>query len=84
MNVNLHIEELVLDGIKLSPLQRSRMDVAIRSELTRLIATEGISPNLQMGGWRDRLSAGNLQLSLDQSPDAMGQRIAQSIYRGLG
>ena len=84
MNVNLHIEELVLDGIDLSPLQRSRLDAAIRSELTRLITAEGISPSLQQGGWRDRLLAGNFQFSPDQSPDVMGQHIAQSVYRGIG
>lgn len=83
MNVNLHIEELVLDGIELSPHQRSHLDAALRTELTRLIAAEGISPSLQMGGWRDRLPAGKLQLSPNQSPDVMGQHIAQSVYRGI-
>ncbi|MEL6763682.1 MAG: hypothetical protein AAFO87_08470 [Cyanobacteria bacterium J06607_6] len=83
MNVNLHIEELVLDGINLSPRQRSQLSAALQAELTRLIATEGMSPSLQLGGWRDRLSASNLQLSPDQSPTAMGHHIAQSIYGGL-
>lgn len=83
MNVNLHIEELVLDGIELNPGQRALMTAAMRAELTRLIATESVSPSLQMGGWRDRLSAGNFQFSPGQSPDVMGQHIAQSVYRGI-
>ncbi|MGD1942037.1 MAG: hypothetical protein ACFB0G_12055 [Leptolyngbyaceae cyanobacterium] len=83
MNVNLHIEELVLDGIDLSPHQRSQLDVAIRTELTRLIAADGLSPSLQQGGWRDRLSASNFQFSPGQAPEAMGQHIAQSVYGGL-
>ena len=84
MNVNLHIEALVLDGIDLSPHQRSQLDAAIRTELTRLITTEGISPSLQMGGWRERLAASNVQFSPGQAPEVMGQHIAQSVYRGLG
>ena len=83
MNINLHIEELVLDGIDITPEQRSQLAIALRSELARLIATEGVTPSLQMGGWCDQLSAGNLHYSLSQSPKVMGQRIAQSVYRGL-
>ena len=83
MNVNLHIERLVLDGIDLSPQERSQLDVALRAELTRLIAAEGINPSLQQGGAYNRLAAGNVQFSPGQSPDVMGQHIAQSVYRGI-
>jgi len=55
----------------------------VQGELTRLIATEGISPSLQLGGAYDRLAAGNVQFSPGQSPDVMGQHIAQSVYRGI-
>ena len=83
MNVNLHIEKLILDGIDLSPQERSQLDIAMRAELTRLIAAEGINSSLQGGGTYDRLAAGNVQFSPGQSPDVMGQHIAQSVYRGI-
>jgi len=84
MNVNLHIEQLILDGIDLPPHQREALAAAVQGELTRLIAVGGLSPSLQQGGAKAQVAGDRLQLSPGQPPELMGQQIARSVYGGIG
>jgi len=83
MNIDLHIERLVLDGIDLPQDQHPLLQASITAELTRLLGDGGLAPHLAKGISLTRLSAGSLRLT-DQSPHPLGERIAQSIYGGLG
>jgi len=83
MNINLHIEQLILDGIDLPPHQRAALTAAVQGELTRLIAVGGISPSLQQGGALAQVAGDRLRLSPGQSPEVMGQQIARSVYGGI-
>lgn len=38
MNIHLHIDRLVLDGIALAPRERARLQAALEQELRRLLA----------------------------------------------
>lgn len=84
MNVELHIERLVLEGLPVLPAQRPALQAAVEAELTRLIAANGPSPAMQRGGAVARLAGGTMTWDAAQSPEAMGQGIAQAIYGGLG
>ncbi len=42
MNINLHIERLVLDGITLSPGESPLLKAAVEAELTRLLMSGGV------------------------------------------
>lgn len=83
MNINLHIERLVLDGINISPGQRDLLQISITTELTRLLNNAGLAGNLVEGASLPRLSASSIQLN-GNSPTQLGQQIAQSVYGGIG
>jgi hypothetical protein len=83
MNINLHIERLVLDGVNLAPDQRHLLQASITAELTRLFSDGGLAPHLVEGVALPRLSTNDIQLT-GNSPTQFGQQIAQSVYGGIG
>jgi hypothetical protein len=84
MNINLHIERLTLDGVDIAPGQRHLLQGAVEAELTRLLTTGGLSPDLTRGVAVPRISAGGMQLTAGNNVTQLGQQIAQSVYGGIG
>jgi hypothetical protein len=83
MNINLHIERLVLDGIPLSPGERPLLQAAVKAELTRLLARGGLSDALQSGGALYNVRSPGIQLANEGSPLQLGEQIAGAVYGGL-
>jgi len=52
MNINLHIERLVLDGVNIAPGQHHVPQTSVETELTRLLAEGGVSPPSQAAAVR--------------------------------
>jgi hypothetical protein len=84
MNIRVHIERLVLDGVPLAHSQRPLLQAAVEAELARLLAQGGVAPSLQSGGTLPSLCADTIPLIAQSSPAEMGQQIAQSVYMGIG
>jgi hypothetical protein len=82
MNINLHIERLVLAGLDLSQRQRAELGAALAGELERLLAAGGLSPALAKGLAVPRLDVGSIQLTPGGDAGQMGVSIARSIYQG--
>ena len=80
MNINLHIEKLLLDGIDLPRRHRPRLQASVEAELKRLLADSG-----RLDTWTPRLQlrAGDLQLGETRDPDQLGVQIAESVYGAM-
>lgn len=83
MNIKLHIDRLVLDGLDFPPDQQQVLQTSVVNELTRLLSEGGVAPHLAGGVALDRLSAGDIQVT-DNRPAQLGRQIAQSVYGGMG
>ena len=84
MNVNLHIERLVLDGIPLGPGQRPQIQAAVEAEVTRLLANGGLRDVLQSSNALYNVRTAGLRLAHDVSPARLGEQIAGAVFGGLG
>lgn len=84
MNIKLHIDRLVLDGVNIAPGQHHVLQASVETELIRLLTNGGLAPSLAQGTAVPRLSAGAMQLTSTSSPTELGQQIAQSVYGGIG
>jgi hypothetical protein len=84
MNINLHIERLVLDGVDVSHAERSMVQEATEAELARLLALGGLAPGLSAGGALHHVRGGTIQLQEGQNGTALGKEVAQAIHRGIG
>ena len=83
MNIHLHIERLILDGLDFPPGQQHLLQTSVEIELTRLLTDGGLSPSLAQGIVLPRMSTSGIQLT-SNNPTQIGQQIAQSVYRGIG
>lgn len=84
MNINLHIERLVLDGLAVAPRERARFQAAVETELTRLLTSDGLSSMLLSGGTMPHLPATSIQLSDKANPIDLGQQIAGAVHGRVG
>jgi len=83
-NINIHIERLILDGLPISHSQRPLLQAAVEAELVRLLAADGLTPNLQVGSALPYVPGGSIHLASDGNPKTLGQQIAQAVYGGIG
>jgi hypothetical protein len=84
MNVNLHIERLILDGLPFEARHRAALQAEIEIELARLLTENGVAANWQSGGAVPSLRADAIQISAQNSPAEIGRQIAGSIYGSIG
>lgn len=83
MNIQLHIERLVLDGIALSPGQQRQFQAELEAELGRMLADGAMIPEFHSGRSLARLRAPDITLTPRADPGALGTQVAQSVVGGL-
>jgi hypothetical protein len=84
VNINLHIDRLVLDGLKIGPAQGALVKVAVEAELSRLLTERGLSSGLQGGGAMPSIWTNPMRISGDTNPSGLGEQIAGAVYGGIG
>ena len=83
MNINLHIEQLVLDGLPIDRQHGPLLEAAVKAELTALLASGGLSDALQSGGALYNVRPAGIQLANGESPTQLGEQIAGAVYGGI-
>jgi hypothetical protein len=84
MNVRLHVERVVLDGLSVSAADRPLLKAAIVSELARHIEAGGLDPELARGIAVPSVRAPQMKSSSAVRPTQLGASIAGAVYGGLG
>ena len=81
MNIHLHIEQLVLDGLPVTGGEGALVQAAVEFELTRLLA-EGRLNHLKNGAVAHSFAPA---IQVAQSADAMrlGHQIARAVHSSL-
>jgi hypothetical protein len=83
MNIHLHIERLILDGLPVEGRHGSHVQAAVEAELTRLLGENGLAADLQAGATIPSLHADGLPF-INSQPAQLGTQIARSVYSGIG
>lgn len=85
MNIRLHIERVVLDGLDLSQAEAEGVRASLEAELTRLLAA-GLAPQFLSSGAYSSLPGSRLE-SGERTPTqagTLGSQVAQAVYGGIG
>lgn len=82
MNLDLHIEELVLHGF--AQKDQGRIQRAIEQELTRLLTEQGVPNSLSRGQEIQQLQGGSFNVRAGMGVEAVASQVAQAIYGGMG
>jgi|SRR5271165_4828852 len=77
MNINVHIERLILDGLPVKGSDGSIIQAAVETELSRLLGEQGLA-GMSTGAVAN-LSAGPIELPRGSKPARLGHQIAQAI-----
>ena len=80
-NVELRMEELVLHGYAHG--DRYRIGDAMKQELTRLFAAQGMPPSLGQESEIERLDGGVFEVKPGSGAEAIGVQVARTVYGGL-
>lgn len=80
MNVELHIEELVLHGFP----PDHRIGDAVERELSRLFTERGVPRWLVQAGEVAHLDSGAFEMAQGEDPAVIGTRVARTVYGGFG
>ena len=83
MDINLHIERLVLDGVDIASGQNDLLQASVTKELAQLFISGGLASNFVAGASLSEVATNSIHLS-DGKPRALGKQIAQSVYGGIG
>lgn len=83
MNISVHIERLILDGLPVAPDQRPLLQAAVEAELARLFAVGGLTGGMATGGAVPYVPAGAIPIAGGADPAALGTQIAQAVYGGI-
>ncbi len=81
VKIDLHIEELVLEGFRAA--DRHRIGAAVERELARLLTERGLPPGLAQGADLARLDGGGFEAKPGARPEAVGAQVAGAVYGGL-
>lgn len=82
MNVEIHIEELILHGF--STLEKQCIADAIQRDLAGMLATGGLSPAVMQGGALDGVDyGGEFVVPAGATGRVMGAQVAQALYSKL-
>lgn len=84
MNIQLHIERLILDGVALGAAEQPRFQAAVEMELGRLLAERGIASGLENGVTLDSVRGGAVQCRRAGGGTGLGKQLAQAVYGGIG
>jgi hypothetical protein len=82
VNVELHIEELVLNGF--APGDLYLIGDVVERELTSLFTEQGTPPSLAQGSEIERLDGGTFEMRPGSGAETIGVRVAQAVYGGFG
>ncbi len=83
MNVRVHIERLVLDGIDVPYGSRGVLRASLERELARQLLAHGLAPELASGIALPSIAVPPVDAS-DVAAPALGIAIANSVADGIG
>ena len=84
MNIHVHIERLILDGLPVTTAQGPLVQAAVESEISRLLGADGLSASLRVGGALPSVAGGTIELRSNPGPVDLGKQIATAVSGALG
>jgi len=83
MNIVLHIDRIVMDGLPVSRAQLPAVRTALEGELARLFGTATAQ---KLGGSRsvERLAAPTFSYGPELRPAQIGRQVARSVHGSFG
>ena len=83
MNINLHIERLIIDNVGIKSHQENTLKTAVEKELRRQLVSQGGGSTMQSKNNRQAVKGGSISIENTRKPVSLGQQIGNAVYRGI-
>lgn len=83
MNINLHIERLIVDDFGIQPQQRDELKAAVVAALRQQLVSQGIGASLHPETSRSSVNAGSISVESSKGLESLGQRIGHAVVGGI-
>ena len=84
MNINLHIERLVLEGLPIERRQGPQLRAAVERELIRLLTDGSSLAQLSTSGSAASINGGAIHMARGADAAGLGKQIAVAVHGGIG
>ncbi|WP_437674835.1 hypothetical protein [Sorangium sp. So ce131] len=84
MRLNVHIEQLVVEGLDMEGQEPHRLRAALQQELARLLASGGLEAGIPEARSLSSVTGPELRLGRDDGARRWGRQIAAAVYASLG
>lgn len=84
MNIHIHIERLILDGLPIERRDGAAVQAAVEATLTQLFKASELSPALLSSSMIASLRAASIEFTESLNPTGLAQQIAHAVYDSLG
>jgi hypothetical protein len=84
MDINLHIERLVLDGVGIQPQQAHALKAVVESALRQQLVSQGVGSGMRSEASSPSVRGGSVSIQIGQGTGSLGQQIGHAVYRGIG
>ena len=83
MNINLHIERLVLDGIAVDPHKIADLKASVEAELSQLLISQGIGSAMQSNYNCKSVRGVSFSMENISASLELGHQIGSAVYKGV-
>ncbi len=84
MDIELHVERLVLEGFSLSATDAAAVRAAVEAELARLLGGGSLASYFLTGVALPYIEAPQVRLGATARPASLARQIAGAVMRGMG
>lgn len=84
MNINLHIERLIVTDMQLDARGKVQLGRAIQQRLLAELNERGLVADIAGLAGQRSVQGGSLSYTDSDRPDTIGGRIGSAIFRGIG
>jgi hypothetical protein len=84
VNLEVHIERVVFNGIAVEPGDRADVRAAIEAELVRRLAANGVARGLLAAGAVASVPGGAVELGDTRDPRRLGLQVAGAVHVAIG
>ena len=84
MKFNLHIENLILDGVGIQPDQNNTLRVAVESALKQQLLSDGMEIMTRSNDHQKSISGGSISIGNPHKTASIGKQIGNAVYGAIG
>lgn len=83
MNINVHIERLVVEGLGVQPQQREELKAALVAALTQQLISQGSAFSMQPQTSLSSINAGSIAIESSEGIEGLGQQLCHAVFGSI-